>query len=329
MPSFIIVSIINLQQGVTPSMLWEKVDAMMTDAAAKNLEVVKAVSEVLKSSHLPYHLLCKSHTCERLDYDILSALIELENKINLRSAIVSKEQGLRSFLGCSKSVVEVALAALLKLVSRETDGKTISLREQFDCTLESEGIHKSLSLYKEKRFTKLGYLAGAVYDCLPYFRKILTETPLNNLLVRACRLYVDNDFISAGFKVLANFTYRVTMPYLNFAEISSQSDLVAILPKLFHDLSNCNLNTMAQYSISWTHIKVTSSTTPFSELDSFILNRMCVKSAKGIQLQCSREYWDDADNNRATKLHKLDSEELSNLTSSGISVLLFLNHPIQ
>ena len=75
---------------------------------------------------------------------------------------------------------------------------------------------------------------------------------------------------------------------------------------------------MAQYSISWTHIKVTSSTTPFSELDSFILNRMCVKSAKGTQLQCSREYWDDADNNRATKLHKLDSEELSNLPTNNL-----------
>ena len=94
----------------------------------------------------------------------------------------------------------------------------IGLKKQFDCVLEEDGVHKSLSLYKEKRFTKLGYLAGAVYDCLPYFRKLLTETPLNNLLIWSCKLYVKNPLFAAGFKALAIFTYQVTMPYLNFVE---------------------------------------------------------------------------------------------------------------
>ena len=102
----------------------------------------------------PYH--CKSHTCERLDTDILSALTEIENKINIRSKILAQEPN-------SKSIVQVALIVVLKLVSKESDGKTVSLTEQFDCILDEDGVHKSLSLYKEKRFTKLGYLAGAVY----------------------------------------------------------------------------------------------------------------------------------------------------------------------
>ena len=165
------------------------------------VEVEKGLAEVLHSNHVPHHLLCKSHTCEQLDSDILSPLTE--NKIGLKKLIISQEPSLKSFLGNAKCVTEVALVALLKLVSRDSDGKTVSLRDQFDLALECDGIHKSLSLYKEKRFTKLGYLAGAVFDCLPYFRKILVETPLNNLLVRACRIYVDNKFIAAGLKALA------------------------------------------------------------------------------------------------------------------------------
>ena len=79
----------------------------------------------------------------------------------------------------------IALAAHLKLVSHDGDGKTTSLEEQFDLILEEAGVHKSFGLYKEKRFTRLGYQAGAVNDCIPYFKQLLAQTPLNNLLVVA------------------------------------------------------------------------------------------------------------------------------------------------
>ena len=79
-------------------------------------------------------------------------------------------------------------------------------------------------------------------------------------MFRSCRLYVENPFVAAGLKALANFTYRVTMPCLNFVEVSSQSDLVDLLPMLFKNLANGDLNKMVNYRINWTHIKVTSST---------------------------------------------------------------------
>ena len=110
-------------------------------------------------------------------------------------------------------MVEAALEALLKLVAHEGDGNTISLADLFTLKLDEADIHKTFSLYKEKRFARLGYQAGAVHDCIPYFQQILNNTPLNNLLIRACRLYFENDFIIAGFKALANFTYNVTMPF--------------------------------------------------------------------------------------------------------------------
>ena len=61
----------------------------------------------------------------------------------MKGHIVAQEPNLKSFIRGSKSVVEVALTALLKLVSKETDGQTISLREEFDCALEDDGVHKS------------------------------------------------------------------------------------------------------------------------------------------------------------------------------------------
>ena len=110
-------------------------------------------------------------------------------------------------------MVEAALEALLKLVAHEGGVKAISQADLFTLKLEEAGVDKTFSLYKENIFTRLGYQAGAVYDCIPYFRQILNDTPLNNLLIRACRLYFKNDFIIAGFKALANFTYNITMPF--------------------------------------------------------------------------------------------------------------------
>ena len=78
------------------------------------------------------------------------------------------------------------MEALLKLAAHEGDGKTISLVDLFTLKLEEAGVHKKFSLYNEKRFTRLGYQPGAVYDYIPYFRQILNDTPLDNLLIRAC-----------------------------------------------------------------------------------------------------------------------------------------------
>ena len=75
----------------------------------------------------------------------------------------------------------------------------------------------------------MGYQAWAVFECIPYFKQVLDETPLNNLLVHACRIYLEDDFVIAGLKVLANFTYEITMPYLNCVERSDQNTLVEIL----------------------------------------------------------------------------------------------------
>ena len=58
------------------------------------------------------------------------------------------------------------------------------------------------------------------------------------------------------------------MPYFNFVERSEQDALVTMLPKLVSDLSKNKLDTLVDFKVEWTHVKVTSE--PLSELDNLI-----------------------------------------------------------
>ena len=64
-----------------------------------------------------------------------------------------------------------------------------------------------------------------------------------------------------------------------------------MLLKLYNDLAGCKLNIMADYSVKWTHITITTADL-LSELDKYLLHNMCINAAKGEKLQYFREYWD-------------------------------------
>ena len=216
----------------SPRALWENIYAFMTDSATKNLEVEYAVAKSLESSHIPLHILCKSHVCEVLDKSCLEALIEVECTIKFAELVTKRQPQLKSFVRQSKCVALAALKAMLSLVSHEKSAKPTSLAEEFDLQLEKDGISKSMSLYKERRFTKLGYSAGSVFDCIEQYKKILNDTTCSNLLVQACTMYIENEYIIAAFKALGYFTFRVTMPFLNCVERCDQNSLLPILKTL-------------------------------------------------------------------------------------------------
>lgn len=134
---------------------------------------------------------------------------------------------------------------------------------------------------------------------------------------------MENDFILAGMKALANFTYNVTMRFLNCVEVENQDTLVNILPKLFTDLQTKSLNTLAKWSVKWTHVNI-SKMVPETDLDHLIIGEMCLQAAKGIELQCKREYWGDDTVRRATELHKLTPEERKNLPTNNINAERYL-----
>ena len=55
---------IKVKEAIEPKILWEKIDAIMTDAVTKNLKIEETIPNALGSTHMPHHLLCKSHTVE-------------------------------------------------------------------------------------------------------------------------------------------------------------------------------------------------------------------------------------------------------------------------
>ena len=76
--------------------------------------------------------------------------------------IEKREPPLRSFLCQKKCIITDVIPALLKVVSREADGRMTSQADEFGLILEDNNIYKTYSLYKEIRFAKLGYSAGSV-----------------------------------------------------------------------------------------------------------------------------------------------------------------------
>ena len=68
----------------------------------------------------------------------------------MRELINQRAPALKSFLRQNKSIVETLLIALMKLASRKSDGKYVSLAEEFDVILEDNVVYQFFSLYKKK-----------------------------------------------------------------------------------------------------------------------------------------------------------------------------------
>ena len=69
-----IAASITESNEVTPRQLWENTDSIMTDSATKNLKIEDGIAAEFNSTHIPMHLLCKSHTVEKLDSSNLEVL---------------------------------------------------------------------------------------------------------------------------------------------------------------------------------------------------------------------------------------------------------------
>ena len=96
--------------------------------------------------------------------------------------------------------------------------------------------------------------------------------------------------------------------------MSTQSELLEILPILVSDLYEGKLDTLDKFSVKWTHVNVIYHE-PDTELENYKIKDFTVAVADGIKLQCSREYWDEEEicEPRATQLHKLPRTSISNI----------------
>ena len=161
------------QRSATAKDLWEKTSIIMTDSVEKNLHIEKGIAKELKSNHVPYHFLCKAHTVEALDRSNINVLANLEHVLKFREALESMNSRVKSFLCEEKAVVLCAIKCILSFASHDKSAASTNQAELFDCILHSEGKIKHLSLYQERRFTKLGYSCTLILDPLPYIQMVL------------------------------------------------------------------------------------------------------------------------------------------------------------
>ena len=131
---------------VTPATLWEKVDALMTDAVTKNLSIENTIPDAIGSTHHPLHLLCKSHTVEAFDKSNLQVLANIEKSVKQQQIFESINPALRSFFRGKTALVEAGIEALLSLITHDKSARSCSQADLFDFICEREGQTKRIFL---------------------------------------------------------------------------------------------------------------------------------------------------------------------------------------
>ena len=159
---------------ISASSLWQKIASLVTGSVSKNLHIEDQIACTLNSTHILFHLLCVSHTCEVFDKGNLSVLCDLESKIELREKLIQHMPMLKSFLSKNKCVAVAALQAFSKLAIN--DSHKSSHHEEFNHILSVANKSNKFSAFKERRLAQLGYTAASIIHHLPDFKALL-ENP--------------------------------------------------------------------------------------------------------------------------------------------------------
>lgn len=302
--------------NIQASTLWAKIDALMTDAVTKNLEIERTITKALNSDHRPFHLLCKSHTVEALDKSNLEVLADIEKSVKQQEILEKINPALRSFFRGKKAIVEAGIEALLSLITHDKSAKSCSQADMFEHICEREGVNKRVFLYQQRRFAKLGKAASSVLQAKDILQMLVDEVEGTNQLVEACRIYLSSELFITELESLSYFNHHVTFPFLNCVETSSQADLLNLLPKLHEDLLNKNTETLKNFIVS-----IHRMPTPIlsGDVSKKIIDMMCISSAAAVKLQCGREYgFSRGEELRATDLSSLAPRELAGLPTNNL-----------
>lgn len=304
---------IKEQKTITPAMLWEKIDALMTDSVTKNLKIEDTIPERLGSTHHPYHLLCKSHTVEALDRSSLEVLSKIEKGVSQQQTMEGIHPALKSFFRGKAAVVEAGIDAVIKLITHNKSANSCSQADLFEFICEREKISKRVFLYQQRRFAKIGKAAACILEAKEILNMLLDEVQVTNLLVESCKIYMASELFITELECLAYFNHHVTFPFLNCVEVSSQEELLKVLPQLHKDFLNHDTHTLEKFVVNIPGMSIPKLTTETAEM---IVKEMCQAAAIAIKLQCGREYGFSSDPQRATNLAKLSIVQLAGLPSN-------------
>ena len=245
------------------------------------------MAEALQSDHKSYHLLCKSHAVEVLDRSNLDVLASVEKQLQFREKLVTINNSVFPFLRGMQSGVQAGIRSILNLISHDKSASNTNQADLFHFVLQRENKVKHIALYHERKFTELGYSAASLLDSFPLLRMVVDESHLSYQHIEIVRIFLDSEFFSTELSVLAYFTHKVTLPFLYCIEISTQEELLTILPKLYADLVEKKMDTLDRLLMHYRHVKIHKPTT---ETEKNLLDLMCVEAAKVLLRQCGREY---------------------------------------
>ncbi|KAG1715052.1 Myosin-VIIa [Nymphon striatum] len=157
--------------------------------------------------------------------------------------------------------------------------------------------------------------ASSVLQAKDIIQMVIDEVEGTNELVESCRIYLSSELFITELECLAYFNHFVTFPFLNCVQISSQGQLLELLPKLHNDLIKGKIDTLQNYIVS---IHGMPTPTLSNNLSTKIIEMMCATAASAVKLQCGREYGFSEVKLRATDLSLLSEKDLEGLTTNNL-----------
>ena len=102
---------------------------------------------------------------------------------------------------------------------------------------------------------------------------LVNEVKGTNQIVESCMIYLSSELYTTELECLAYFNQYVTFLFL---KVSSQIQLLEVLPKLYSDLTDGKIDTLQNYVVS---IHGMSSPVLTNNLSTKILKMMCTSAA--------------------------------------------------
>ena len=130
----------------------------------------------------------------------------------------------------------------------------------------------------------------------------------------------------AGLKAVSNYTYHVTLPFLNCMKRMDQNSLWSIMPNLFQELKNGNLiwDDLKPFHVKWTHVTMEKQE-PKTNFDKYLIKLLCQSETSRSQLQCVPKYWSNQEGTvRATVVYALDTKQQLKLPANILCAKRFL-----
>ena len=237
--------LLSAVSGVSVETLFTKLDFVMTDSTAHNMEVEKLLAEELNLDHVPEHLLCHTHPVLMMTRVMDGVFKEIE-------ATIGKDKIFASFNitpnSNQDSILTQFIDCLNRLISHDFDHKPWNKAAEFDIFIAPK---KNISVrLASERFTRFSFLCAVTLhhdkDVAQFLRKFDHVT--NNL---ACivRCFEDIEFLRVFCIAGALLGIHLIEPFvkLTSSKLTTYDDLKIAFPRLYKNLLEDDVTEFFQF----------------------------------------------------------------------------------